>query len=55
MKHLLQHYWDGITMVAQAGRYYCTPFKGSRGVTQGEPMSHNILNTVVEEVIYHWR
>ena len=51
MKRLLQNYWDGITMVAQVGRYYCTPFKGSSGVTQGEPMSYTIFNIVMDEVI----
>ena len=32
-ERLLCHYWEGLTMVALSGRYYGTPFKGSRGVT----------------------
>ena len=51
MKRLLRRYWEGITMVAWLGCYYCTPFKGSSGVTQGDPMSHTIFNMVMDEVI----
>ena len=51
MKRLLQCYWYGITMVAQAGRYYCTPFKVSSEATQGDPMSHTIFNIVMNKVI----
>ena len=51
MKRLLRRYWDGITMVARVGRYYCTPFKGSSGVTQCDPMSLTIFNMVMEKVI----
>ena len=38
-------------MLAWVGRYYYTPFKGSSGVTQGDPMSHIIFNMVMDEVI----
>ena len=51
MKRLLRSYWDGITMVARVGRYYCTPFKGSSGVTQCDPMSLTIFNIVIDKVI----
>ena len=51
MERLLRHYWDRITMVDQAGRYYCTPFKVSSEVTQGDPMSHTIFKMVMDEVI----
>ena len=28
--------------------------EGGRGVTQGNPLSPNILNVVVDAVVYHW-
>ena len=33
----LQPYWDQLTMVAIAGRYFTLLFKGYRRVTQGDP------------------
>ena len=41
-------------MVAWAGGYYGTGFKGARGVTQGDPLSPTIFNVVVDEVVLHW-
>ena len=41
-------------MVARAGGYYGTAFKGEIGVTQGDPMSPTKFNVVVEAVIRHW-
>ena len=41
-------------MVARAGRYYGTDFKGERGVTQGDPLSPTIFNVVVDTVVRHW-
>ena len=41
-------------MVARAGGYYGEKFKGDRGVTQGEPLSPNIFNAVVDAVVRHW-
>ena len=41
-------------MVAQAGRYNGTPFKGYWGVTQDDSMSPTIFNTVVDAVIQYW-
>ena len=41
-------------MVAQAGGYYWTAFKGYRGVTQGDPLSPTIFNVVVDAVVHHW-
>ena len=38
-------------MVAQAGGYYGTGFKGARGVTQGDPLSPTIFNVVVDAVV----
>ena len=35
---LLWMYWDRLTMVAKASRYFGCPFKGYRGVTQGDPL-----------------
>ena len=41
-------------MVARAGGYYGTGFKGARGVTQGDPLSPTIFNVVVDSVVRHW-
>ena len=34
--------------------YYGDPFQGSRGVTQGKPISHRIFNIVVGAIFCHW-
>ena len=36
------------------GRYYGTPFKDHRGVTQGGPISPTIFNMVADALIPHW-
>ena len=41
-------------MVARAGGYYGTAFQGARGVTQGDPLSPNIFNVVVDAVVRNW-
>ena len=41
-------------MVAQAGGYYGTTFRGKRGVIQGNPLSPTIFNVVVDVVVRHW-
>ena len=41
-------------MAARAGGYYGKAFKGSRGVTQGDPLSPTIFNVVVDAVVRHW-
>ena len=51
---LLQTYWHSLTMVAQAGGYYGTLFRGERGVTQGDPLSPKIFTVVVDAVVRHW-
>ena len=52
-RRFLQVYWGKSTMVAQAGGYYVTGFKGARGVTQGDPLSPTIFNGVVDVVVRH--
>ena len=54
VRRLLREYWNKSTMVARAGGYYGTGFKGGRGVTQGDPLSPTIFNVVVYAVVYHW-
>ena len=54
MKRIICTYWEGLTMVAREGCYYATPFKGSRGVTQGNIISPTIFNILVDVVIRHW-
>ena len=38
-------------MVARAGGYYRTGFKGGRGVTQGDPLSPTSFKVVVDVVV----
>ena len=54
VRRLLMEYWNKSTMVARAGGYYGTEFKGERGVTQGDPLSPTIFNVVVDAVVRHW-
>ena len=53
VRRLRQVYWNTSTMVARAGGYYGTGFKGERGVTKGDPLSPIIFNVVVDEVVCH--
>ena len=41
-------------MVSRAGGYYGLPFKGYRGVNQGDPLSPTLFKVVVDAVICHW-
>ena len=54
MVKLIDQYWSQMTMVARAGGCYGAPFKGCRGVTQGNPLSPKIFNIVVDVVIRRW-
>ena len=54
MRRMLKFYWEGTTMVERAGSYYGKGFKGERGVTQGDLLSPNIFNMVVDAVVRHW-
>ena len=54
VRRLLTVYWERMTMVARAGSYYGTGFKGEWGVTQGDPLSPTIFNVVVDAVVRHW-
>ena len=40
--------------MARDGGHFGVPFKGYRGVTQGEPLSPTIFNMVVYSVIRYW-
>ena len=51
---ILWTYWDQLRMVVKAGRYYGKEFQGFRGVIQGEPLSPNIFNVVLDAVVQHW-
>ena len=51
---LLRQYWAHLTMVAWTSSYYGSPFKGRRGVTQGDPLSPTLSNVMVDEVVRHW-
>ena len=53
MDRLICKYWESLKMVSRAGRYYNAPFTGSRGITQGNPLSPTIFNMVVDVVIRH--
>ena len=42
-RRLLRAYWRKSTMVARAGGYFGTGFKGKRGVTQGDPPGNRVV------------
>ena len=50
---LLRCYWDRLIMVAWAGGYFGTPFKGYCVATQGVPLSSTILNMGADVVHRH--
>ena len=49
-RRLLTTYWRCLPMVARAGGYYSTAFKGEIGIMQGNPLSPTIFNVVVDAV-----
>ena len=51
---ILRTYWDWLRMVARAGGYYRTTFKGFRGVTQEVPLYPTIFNVMVDVVFRNW-
>ena len=53
-RRILRTYWGKSTMLARAGGYYGTGFKGARGVTQGDPLLPTIFNVVMDAVVCHW-
>ena len=53
-RKLLKTYWHRLIMVARAGGYYKTAFRGERGVTQGNPLYPTIFNVVVDAVVRNW-
>ena len=52
--YILQRYWDRISMVYRASGYFGGPFKGQRGVTQGNRLPATIFNTLVDSILHHW-
>ena len=43
-----------MAMVARAVSYFGDPFKGQRGMTQGDPLYPTIFNMVVDAVLRNW-
>ena len=50
---ILWTYWVWLTIVARAGGYYGSPFKGYYGGNQGDPFPSTLFNVVVEAGIHH--
>ena len=51
---ILWRYWGRLTMMAKYVGYHSPPFKGFRGVTQGNPHSPTTFNVVMDTVVHHW-
>ena len=54
MERIIWHYWYHLSIVDRVGRYYGTPLKVHRRVTQVDHLPLTIFNMVVDVVIYHW-
>jgi exonuclease III len=51
---LLQTFWNNLQVVARQSGYHSSPFRVSRGVTQGDIISPMIFNIVVDAIIRYW-
>ena len=51
---LIRIYWRDAIMVCRASGNYGQPFKASRGVTQGGPLSARLFNILVDAVVREW-
>jgi exonuclease III len=54
MIRLLRAYWEQQLLAARQADYYGEPFKATRGLTQGDPLSPTIFNVVVDAIIRAW-
>ncbi|EJK77954.1 hypothetical protein THAOC_00175, partial [Thalassiosira oceanica] len=55
MMRLIQTFWDEQKLVCcRASKRYGEPFKASRGVTQGGPLSPKIFNIMVDAIVREW-
>ena len=50
---LLRRYCERLNVVEWEGGYYGEPFRGERGVIQGDPLLPTIFNVVVNAVVRH--
>ena len=48
---IIQTYWGRLTMLSSSSGYFGIPFKGYRGITQGNTLSPMIFNITVDAVI----
>ncbi|EJK48206.1 hypothetical protein THAOC_33017 [Thalassiosira oceanica] len=51
---LIRTFWDEQKLVCRAAKRYGEPFKASRGVTQGGPLSPKIFNIMVDAIVREW-
>ena len=54
MMRLIRTFWDEQKLVCRAAKRYGEPFKASRGVTQGGPLSPKIFNIMVDAIVREW-
>jgi hypothetical protein len=54
MLRLIRNFWDSAINICWAKGNYSWPFKASRGVTQGGPLSAKLFNIVVNAVVWEW-
>jgi hypothetical protein len=54
MRRLIHHFWDKAQIVCHALGTYGMPFKASRGMTQGGPLSAKLFNLLVDAVAQEW-
>ena len=51
---ILRNFWDRHWVVTKQARFFGSPFRATRGVTQGDIVSPMLFNLVVDTVLQRW-
>jgi hypothetical protein len=54
MRRVLSGFWEQQVIVARQSGFYGTPFRATRGETQGDPASPTLFNVLVDSVVRYW-
>ena len=53
-RRLLRNFWDNQWVVPRQAGYFGTPFKPTRGLTQGDIISPTLFNVVCDAIVRYW-